>query len=554
MRPLTVAILSLCWASGSSAEPLPTYLISNEVERSLPAVNLPIDSYRPASASLQVAVPPSQSLQLDRRTRIRLHKVRFTGGTVYPLSDLRENYQELVDRDVTLAELSEATQRLTRRYQEDGYLLSYAYLPPQDFADGRVQVVLVEGYIGDFELQGDIGPASTFLGEVATRLKAERPLTRKTLERYTTLMSHVPGITLQAQVAPGTADGANTLLVQAAHQAFSARLDVADGNREGLQALLGVSSNALTSMAEQLSFSALFPPGNDHEHYYRLDYDQYLDSEGSRLNLSASQYRGDLSALLRLNNGSDLRQHRQSDRYSAGLSQTLTASPNEWLSVAGRLYVVNDQSHYQALDSALKTRSSTDMRAVAFEGDWRQSDHGRLRILSVGAYQGMDYFAADTNSDIDLDFLRLRLSGLQSDYFSANWQGVASAALYWSNDSLPDSERAVFGGQAFGRGYPSDQASGDKGWGAAYELNYSFRYSSDWLKWVQPYVLVDAARSWFNELQVRDSRLSSAAVGLRFGDARSYNIAVEAAKPMSDIALDSLNRQPRFTLSFSYQL
>ncbi|MBM3110727.1 ShlB/FhaC/HecB family hemolysin secretion/activation protein [Pseudomonas arcuscaelestis] len=554
MRPLTVAILSLCWASGSSAEPLPTYLISNEVERSLPAANLPIDSYRPASASLQVAVPTSQSLQLDRRTRIRLHKVRFTGGTVYPLSDLRENYEALVDRDVTLAELSEATQRLTRRYQEDGYLLSYAYLPPQDFADGRVQVVLVEGYIGDFELQGDIGPASTFLGEVATRLKAERPLTRKTLERYTTLMSHVPGLTLQAQVAPGTADGANTLLVQAAHQAFSARLDVADGNREALQALLGVSSNALTSLAEQLSFSALFPPGNDHEHYYRLDYDQYLDSEGSRLNLSASQYRGDLSALLRLNNGSDLRQHRQSDRYSAGLSQTLTASPNEWLSVAGRLYVVNDQGHYQALDSALKTRSSTDMRAVAFEGDWRQSDSRRLRILSVGAYQGMDYFAADTNSDIDLDFLRLRLSGLQNDYFSANWQGVASAALYWSNDSLPDSERAVFGGQAFGRGYPSDQASGDKGWGAAYELNYSFRYSSDWLKWVQPYVVVDAARSWFNELQVRDSRLSSAALGLRFGDARSYNIAVEAAKPMSDIALDSLNRQPRFTLSFSYQL
>jgi hypothetical protein len=43
-------------------------------------------------------------------------------------------------------------------------------------------------------------------------------------------------------------------------------------------------------------------------------------------------------------------------------------------------------------------------------------------------------------------------------------------------------------------------------------------------------------------------------VGLRFGDAKYYNIALEAAKPMSDEALDSLNRQPRYTLSFSYQL
>ncbi|MNJ64758.1 hypothetical protein D3C77_607310 [compost metagenome] len=166
----------------------------------------------------------------------------------------------------------------------------------------------------------------------------------------------------------------------------------------------------------------------------------------------------------------------------------------------------------------------------------------------------MDYLGANTDSDIDLDFLRLRVSGLQSDRYFDNWQGVVSAVLYWSNDSLPDSERAVFGGQAFGRGYPSDQASGDKGWGAAYELNYSFKSEDDWLKLVQPYVVVDAARSWFNELQVRDSHLSSAAVGVRVGDPRYFNIALEAAKPMADVALDSLDRQPRFTVSFSVQL
>lgn len=71
---------------------------------------------------------------------------------------------------------------------------------------------------------------------------------------------------------------------------------------------------------------------------------------------------------------------------------------------------------------------------------------------------------------------------------------------------------------------------------------------------MQPYVVLDTARAWFNELAVKDTKLSSAAMGLRFGDARHYNIAVEVAKPMSDIALDSLNRRPRLNLSFSYQL
>ena len=215
---------------------------------------------------------------------------------------------------------------------------------------------------------------------------------------------------------------------------------------------------------------------------------------------------------------------------------------------------MNDDTDYQAVDAPLRISSRTDLRALAFDGDWRKADPRQLRILSVGAYQGMDYFGANTTGNIDLDFLRLRVSGLQSDRFFDDWQGVVSAALFWTNDSLPDSERAVFGGQTFGRGYPSDQASGDKGWGAAYELNYSFKRDNGWFKRVQPYVVVDAARSWFNELEIRDSRLSSTAMGLRFGDAHAYNISLEVAKPMSDIALDSLNRQPRFTVSFRYQL
>lgn len=143
---------------------------------------------------------------------------------------------------------------------------------------------------------------------------------------------------------------------------------------------------------------------------------------------------------------------------------------------------------------------------------------------------------------------------MQSDRFGERWQGVLSAALYWSGDSLPDAEQVVFGGQNFGRGYPSDQASGDKGWGAAYELNYSQRREGRWLRLLQPYLVLDTARTWFNDQPLERSHLSSLAGGLRLGDARYYNLALEVAKPLSDEALDSRSRSPRVTLSFSYQL
>jgi hemolysin activation/secretion protein len=540
----------------ANAESLPSFLNSNDRERTLPVPNLPADAYRPVTPALQVPEPPPEAAPLMMSTKVSVRKIRIEGGTVFPLEELGKAYEPLIGRDASLAELIEATRTITRRYQDGGYLLSYAFLPPQSFDQGLVRVVLVEGYVRDYRLEGDIGNVSAYLQKLVDKIKAERPLTRKTFERYTSLMSRVPGVTLQAQVPPpGTTDGATTLIAQASRKPFTSTLSTTDDNRDGFQALLGVSSNSQTSMAEQLTVSGLFPPGDDKEHYYRIDYSQYLNAEGTQLSLSASRYRSEPGTNVALDNGLELQQQRHNDRFSIGFSHPLIAAQNEWLSVGSRLYAVNDKTRYEVIGFPVSLDSRTDIRALAIEGDWRKTTDRQLRILSAGVYQGIDGMGAKTDVDTyDLNFFRARLSGVQSDKFFEHWQGVFSAALYWSDDTLPDSERAQFGGQNFGRGYPTDQASGDKGWGVAYEVNYSFMRDGTWVKVLQPYVVFDAAKTWFNELPIKDSRLSSAATGLRFGDGRYYNIALEAAKPMSDVGLDSFNRNPRFTLSFSYQL
>lgn len=556
MRVLA-SLLCLSLSSAALADTLPSFLNSNETIRNLPVPNLPADAYRPSAAPLQVPDPGATAAQpLLMETKVNLKTVQIEGGTIYPLNELAEIYKPLIGRQASLAELIEATRNITRRYQQDGYLLSYAFLPQQNFDDGVARVVLVEGYVRDIQMQGDIGRVKSLLDKLAAKIQAERPLTRKTFERYTTLMSRIPGVTIQAQVPPpGTTDGATTLVAQASRKPFTSTLSTTEDNRNGPQALLGVSSNSQTSMGEQLSLSGLFPPGDDKEHYYRLDYSQFLDTEGTQLNVSASRYRADPDTEVLVGGGGRLSTHRENDRYSIGFSTPLIASANELLTAGSRLYAVDDKTRYDGINFPFSTELRTDVRALAFEGDWRKADARQLRILSAGVYQGFDSLGAHTNyDDIDLDFFRVRLSGVQSDKFLDNWQGVLSAALYWSDDTLPDSERAVFGGQNFGRGYPDDQASGDKGWGLAYEVNYSFNRDGNWVRILQPYVVVDRSRSWFNQLPVQANNLSSTAVGLRFGDAKYYNVALEVAKAMSDEALDTFNRKPRYSISFSYQL
>ncbi|XMB48263.1 POTRA domain-containing protein [Pseudomonas fluorescens] len=560
MRVLTPLLL-LTLSAYAQAETLPSFLNSNDTVRTLPVPNLPADAYRPPTSKTQVPeAPPTAGQPLLMDTKVTIRKLQIEGGTVYPLAETAQVYAPLIGRETNLAQLIEATRGVTRRYQEDGYLLSYAFLPQQNFENGLVRVVLVEGYIKDYQQTGDIGSVSAYVDKLAQKLLAERPLTRKTFERYTTLMSRIPGLSVQAQVPPpGTTDGATHMQIQASRKPFTTSMSLVQKSRGGTQALLSATSNSQTSMGEQLSVSGLFPPGEDKEHYYRVDYNQFINAEGTQLALAAERYRADPNSSVQLDGGFELKPHQSIDRYSIGLSHPFIASPTESLTLGTRLYAVDQTTRYKLVGFPLSFDIESNLRALAFEGDWRKADAQRLRIISAGLYQGIDGLGAKARSDLgvakpDLDFFRLRLSGVQSDKFFDNWQGVLSGALYWSDNTLPDSERVTFGGQNFGRGYPDDQGSGDKGWGVAYEVNYSFNRTGNWVKILQPYVVVDRAKSWFNDLPVKANDMSSAAVGLRFGDKKYYNIALEAAKPMSDIALDSFNRRPRYTLSFSYQL
>lgn len=552
------------------AQQVPSYLNNNDVERNLPVPNLPADAYRPGAAPAQLPTPRQQALPLNGR--IQLNNVMIEGGTVYPFEELAALYNPMIGKEVTLRDLMAATRTITRRYQRDGYALSYAFLPAQGFANGQVRVVLVEGYVQEHEMQGEIGSVAGYIDKLAAKLLEERPLTRKTFDRYTTLMAQIPGVSVRASVAPPTTtDGATRLITTASRKPFTANASINDDSRDDLQAVLSVSSNSHTSLGEQVTVSALVPPGEDKQEYYRVDYSQFIGDEGTRLAAFASSYESEPHEKLNIGNTVVEKQTRRNNRVSVGVTHPFVASANESLTATARVYTVDDERKYYLhelvgsvhLRGTLKTE--TDLRALALEGQWRKSDEERLRIVSGGLYKGVDALGADSKivnasgmelpGQYDVDFMRLRLSAIQSDRFGEHWQGVASAALYLSGDDLPDSEQVIFGGQNFGRGYPNDQGYGDKGWGLAYELNRSYVIDGTLLRRVQPYAVLDVARAWFNSNNsLGASDLSSFAFGLRLSDLRYYNMALEVAKPLADKARDSNSRDPRMGVSLSYQL
>ena len=138
-----VPFLLLALAPYAGAESLPRFLNSNDSMQTLPTPNLPVDAYRPAAPALELPKPAAaQARPLEMGTRLTIRKLQIEGGTIYPLPELGAVYKPLLGHEITLAELIEATRQITKRYQDDGYLLSYAFLPQQNFDQGLVRVVL----------------------------------------------------------------------------------------------------------------------------------------------------------------------------------------------------------------------------------------------------------------------------------------------------------------------------------------------------------------------------------------------------------------------------
>lgn len=558
------AVAMMVLSSAAYAD-LPVLLNSNDVDNALPQPNTSADTYKPQIPSVSREIPTQPKLPID--TEFYLEGIQIEGGTVYEFDQIAALFMDLIDRKVTLRDILAVTQQITQRYQDDGYALSYAYIPVQDLSRGQVLITLVEGYISEHTLHGNIGPVERRIHQMVKPLLEERPLRRETFERYTSLISRIPGITLAARVEPPlTTDGGVELTTEARRQAFDATAHLQKDKGDDLQVLGTIISNSQTSLGEQLSLSLLAPPGKDFERYVRMDYSQYVSGEGTRLNLYASKFTSDPDEIYRIG-AAKVEQSRTNLRASIGLTHPFKISPSEIINAGVRLYGVNDKRDYARLVPTPVVKKAIqqkhNVRVLAVEGEWKQALGKQLRIVSGGLYQGLNTLGANNELHVmdqqlnfdkpDANFTRLRLAAMQSNRFLDNWQGVISAAFYWSQDSLPESEQVVFGDRNFGRGYADDQAYGDKGWGLGYELGYSYRLENDWLRLVQPYAAMDYARSWFNRDGYK-SRLSSGALGVRLADNHYYNLGLEVAKPLADRAYDTGNRSIRYGVTLSYRL
>lgn len=111
-----------------------------------------------------VGAPQASGVVVSDDISLYLEKVVFDGNTAIKTADLQKLASEyLVGRDVTLAYVGKFVEKVTKMYQDQGYITSFAFLPPQTIKDKTITIQIFEGKIGDVAISGNKFSSTNFI-------------------------------------------------------------------------------------------------------------------------------------------------------------------------------------------------------------------------------------------------------------------------------------------------------------------------------------------------------------------------------------------------------
>jgi len=152
----------------------------------------------------------------DKGLRFTLASLHVEGSTVFQGQELLAPYASLYGTEVSFDTINKIATELTKKYRDEGYLLSRVVLPAQELDPARAEVrlVAVEGYIASVEYVGEekfLKRFRSYFSGAEQKLIGKRPLRHKDFEREMLLLQDLPGVKVSSRFKEGTERGASIL-------------------------------------------------------------------------------------------------------------------------------------------------------------------------------------------------------------------------------------------------------------------------------------------------------------------------------------------------------
>lgn len=509
---------------------------------------------RPAADSRLDAPEGSENLFLTIRA------VSIDGVTAYKQDDLLPYYQGVIGKTVSLKSIYDIALEIDKRYKQDGYILSRAFVPPQDVTEGYITIRVKEVRIGTISRAGN-APESEIVENIVRKIQSSGPLNIHEMESKMLLLNDLPGVKATAVLKPASRpsqaeNGAVDLEI-----AFEEKLyenNTLAFNNHGSRylgpwqgsALAGMNHNFLLPH-QQTEVGGNVSADTDELKYGYFNHVIPLNEWGTRLSLGGSYTRTQPGYRLE-----PLEIEGNSYGVSMSVSHPLIRSRQENLNISAGL----DYSHSET-DILATQLFSDDLRVMRLALDydsfdsWMGSNHINFEIS-----RGLGVFGASEKGDSDLsraegdpEFIKARLTLERLQRLGSSWSLYGLANFQLSADPLLSSEEFGFGGQRIGRAYDASEITGDHGAGALLELQYG-GLAPRWDMRFQPYAFYDIGKVWNKDTGSESISASSAGLGIRMQYKDNVTFDFSAALPLTkavEAHSSSNDNDPRFFFSIS---
>ena len=496
------------------------------------------------------AVPavPAQPPPIEEKAFL-LKGIEIVGSTVYARSRFVPFYEGLLARQVTLADIEAVAGKITDLYEEDGYVLTQAAVPAQDLSLGVVRIRVVEGFIRDVLIEGQVEGSESLLRVYAHKITADRPTRLSTLERYVLLIEDLPGVSVRPLLEPVDEEaGAYKLILELSHDAVQgfAQVDNRGSRSVGpLQLWAGATFNSVFGLYETSRVRFVTTPQTKELLFFDFAHTEVVSGEGTTLTISGSYSQSEP--------GFDLKSR---DIHSAGTRfEVQGAHPV----IRSRLLDVYVTGRFTFRDSETTERGARDfddtLRVVRVGTTVSFDDAAEGRNwVSAEISQGLDILGASSSDSPSLsnpgaspEFTKVTLDFSRYQKVWNNMAVLLTATGQKSSGTVLSAEEIGLGGERFGRAYDPSEVTGKDGAAGRIELQYDGSLADSLLSQYQFYGYYDIGAVWA-DVPAGLRSLASAGLGVR-GQFQSGLFAyVELAQPLTRTVAAEMagGNNPRF--------
>lgn len=404
---------------------------------------------------------------LTYNPKFKLNKIIFEGNTVYPDKKLLKLANNILGKDVYLEDVLDYVVTISRFYQKNGYLTSYAYLEPQEVENGNILINIKESKVAAKEVQGNRWEKEWYLKNVALGRKG---LNYGDVFNARTLQGNIKDLNNEAYVKGSVELSKNkeddTIIKLKVADRLPISLDLAWDDfgrdytgRQRFSAIAGIDN--VLGYGDRLYGGAILSSGSVGT---LAGYQVPVNKYGTKLSFDYQYSKIDLGGPYQ---GMGI--YGKASSYGLRLTHPLINTATKNLVASIGVDAVNSTTEGTTMQRALADYSLRVLRTGLF--GMFDDKHGRI-IGSLGVDMGTNALGASGNLDNGPQSVFYKIVGslARIQRLPKDCLGIARINGQYSPQSLFAAEQMYLGGAYSLRGYQPSEVMGDYGVAGSFEL------------------------------------------------------------------------------------